>query len=75
MKKPSATIDLRKLTSDAKELVDSMADELEGAASDEPVTDLRWPVRFISAGAKGAPPRLGKAVPCRRPERKASTRD
>jgi hypothetical protein len=74
VKKPSATIDLRKLTTDAKELVDSMAHELEGAASDEPVTDLRWPVRFISAGAKGAPPRWVKRFLAAGPK-KASTRD
>ncbi len=57
MKKPSATIDLTKLAGDSKELVESMALELEGSASEERAADLRWPARFISAGAKPAPPR------------------
>jgi hypothetical protein len=57
MTKPSATINLTKLAGDSKELVESMARELEGNGAEEHASESRWPTRFISAGEKGAPPR------------------
>ncbi|HLI78359.1 MAG TPA: hypothetical protein VKV03_00170 [Candidatus Binataceae bacterium] len=56
---PKATrIDLRKLASEGKDLVDAMASELEGGRREEPPsTEQHWPTRFISAGVKVAPPR------------------
>lgn len=59
MKEASATIDLTKLAGDSKELVESMAHELKGSVSEERGADLRWPARFISAGAKNAQIRWG----------------
>lgn len=50
-------IDLRKLASESEDLVEAMASELEGARREEPSTEQHWPTRFISAGAKVAPPR------------------
>ena len=47
--KKFATIELRDLA--GKELVESMAHELEAAAHD----DTRWPSRFAVAGPKSAP--------------------
>jgi len=57
MKESAQRINLTKLASERKELVESMARELEGPNRKESASDLRWPSRFISAGAKGAPPR------------------
>ena len=50
-------IDLRKLASEGKDLVDAMTSELEGAHREEASTEQHWPARFISAGTKVAPPR------------------
>jgi hypothetical protein len=73
MDSKSIKIDLRKLASDGKDLVESMASELEGAPREEASTEQHWPARFISAGTKVAPPRWttrfvasgGKAAPPR----------
>ena len=59
MKHASKRIDLIKLASESKNLVESMAQELEGPEREEPASDLRWPTRFISVGPKEAPPRWG----------------
>ena len=59
MKLLAKTIDLTKLTSDRENLVQSMVQELEGPKREERASDRRWPTRFISAGAKPAPPRWG----------------
>jgi len=59
MKESAQRINLTKLASERKELVESMARELEGPNQEESGSDLRWPSRFISAGGKGAPPRWG----------------
>lgn len=56
--KATKTIDLTKLASVGKDLVESMAHELEGA-HEETRSDSRWPARFISAATKLAPPRWG----------------
>jgi hypothetical protein len=52
-------IDLTKLAVEAEDSVESMTQELEGPHTKDSSSSLRWPARFISAGAKGAPPRWG----------------
>jgi len=52
------TIELSKLA--GKELVESMAHELEGALQEDAPADSRWPARFVSACPKSAPPRWGE---------------
>ena len=57
--KAITTIELSKLA--GKELVQSMAHELEGARQEEDApVDSRWPARFVSACPKSAPPRWGE---------------
>ena len=50
-------IDLLDLASETASEVPSMVRELEGADRQDATANLRWPARFISAGAKEAPPR------------------
>lgn len=50
-------INLLDLARNTASEIPSMVRELEGADREDPAANLRWPARFISAGAKGAPPR------------------
>ncbi len=59
MKHASKRIDLTKLASESKNIVESMVHELAGPEREELASDLRWPTRFISVGPKEAPPRWG----------------
>jgi hypothetical protein len=59
MKNSIQRIELTQFAADRKDVVESMIHELEGPHMEESASDLRWPTRFISAGAKGAPPRWG----------------
>ena len=59
MNQTSKTIDLRKLESEGKGLVEAMASELEGPGREGTAIEQHWPARFVSAGAKIAPPRWG----------------
>lgn len=52
-------IDLRKLESEGKNVVEAMTSELEGPGREGTALEQHWPARFISAGAKVAPPRWG----------------
>ena len=72
MKEASATIDLTKLAGDSKELVESMAHELEGSVSEERGADLRWPARFISRRRQKRPDKMGNAIRRGRWQRRAS---
>ena len=59
MNQPSNKIDLRKLESEGKNVIEAMTSELEGPARDGVTLEQHWPARFISAGSKVAPPRWG----------------
>jgi len=48
MKQGSTKIDLTKLEGERKDLVESMAHELESLEREEAAADSRWPTRFIS---------------------------
>jgi hypothetical protein len=55
--KKSVKVDLSKVASDKKHLVQSMAEELEGTATAKPASKARWGTRFVASGLKNAPQR------------------
>jgi hypothetical protein len=55
--KKSVKVDLSKVATEKKHLVQSMTAELEGPANAKPSSKTRWGTRFVASGLKSAPKR------------------